>query len=81
MSWIDIWELLGPEVLVLLATLGQLFTILNVIADGFMKLALGLLNTQVAVLNNVYAGVMSYAVDAAGLLFAQLTKFLICLTS
>ena len=75
------WELLGSEVLVLLAALGQLYTILNVFADGFMRLALSMLNAQIGLLNNVYAGVMGYVVAAAGSLFAQLTKYLTCLLS
>ncbi|KAK7181257.1 hypothetical protein DPSP01_003344 [Paraphaeosphaeria sporulosa] len=77
----SIWELLGSQVLVLLVTFGQLFCILNVWIDGFLKLALGLLNAQIGILTSVFAGVLSYVVDVAGGLFTQVTKLLTCLLS
>ncbi|OAG11980.1 uncharacterized protein CC84DRAFT_1254337 [Paraphaeosphaeria sporulosa] len=78
---LTIWELLGSQVLVLLVTFGQLFCILNVWIDGFLKLALGLLNAQIGILTSVFAGVLSYVVDVAGGLFTQVTKLLTCLLS
>ncbi|KAF9741639.1 hypothetical protein PMIN06_010559 [Paraphaeosphaeria minitans] len=77
----SIWELLGSQVLVLLATLGQLLCILNVWIDGFLKLALGLMNAQIGILTSVFSGVLAYVIDVSGGLFAQVTKLLTCLLS
>jgi hypothetical protein len=76
-----IWDLLGSQVFVLLTTLAQLFSVLNVSIDGFLKMAVSQLNSQIGVLTGIFSGLMTYAVDILGGLFAQLTKLLLCLLS
>ncbi|KAF2449735.1 hypothetical protein P171DRAFT_517390 [Karstenula rhodostoma CBS 690.94] len=77
----SIWELLGSQVFVLLASYGQLFCVLNVWVDGFLKQQLGLLNAQIALLTSVFSGLLTNVVDIMGGFFTQATKLLVCLLS